>query len=303
MRITSFLHEPSGRAGIGAIERDASGSEIVIPFADIAELGRDTPLSRLRTAELDREGALPRAEIRLRRIVEHPDKIICVGLNYHDHRLESQRDESAYPVLFTKFSGSLVPADHEVALPPEAEFLDWEGELAVVIGEAGRRIPQESALDHVLGLAVANDITVRDYQYRTHQWLQGKAWDGQTPVGPEIVTLDEADAAVGSITTTVNGRVEQASDLSLLIFPVAELISTISEFTELLPGDIILTGTPGGVGYRRDPRLSLNDGDAVTVSIDGVGSITSIIRAELSEAPSNGGSDGASASPAREAAR
>jgi acylpyruvate hydrolase len=280
MRITSYHHLPTGAEGVGLVEVDANGSRIVAPLPGISELSRDTPLSLLRRIEPDRSASIPYREIRLRRLVRQPEKIICVGLNYHDHRVESKREESAYPVLFTKFPGSLIPADQPIILPPEGDFLDWEGELAVIIGESGRRIPREQALDHVLGLSVANDVTLRDYQYRTHQWLQGKAWDAQTPVGPELVTLDEVDLGTGALRTVVNGKVEQRADLRDLIFPIPELVSTLSDFTELHPGDLILTGTPGGVGYRREPQLSLHPGDVVTVEIDGVGSITNRVEAE-----------------------
>ncbi len=272
MRFVSYQH--AGTTAVGVREGDS-----VVPLAGIREIGADTPLSMLREAPRDTAGAVAFAEVRLLPVVPRPEKIVCVGLNYRAHQAESKRADSDYPVLFTKFPGSLIGARDEIVRPPEAEFFDYEAELAVVIGERGRRIPEADALDHVLGLSVANDVTVRDYQYRTHQWLQGKAWDDSTPIGPDIVTLDEADGSAGRIRCVVNGVVEQDADLSQLIFTIPFLIATISEFTELVPGDIILTGTPGGVGYRREPQLNLQDGDVVTVDIEGVGSITNTVRA------------------------
>jgi acylpyruvate hydrolase len=149
--------------------------------------------------------------------------------------------------------------------------VDFEGEMAVVIGRAGRRIAEADALDHVLGYTVANDITMRDFQYKTHQWMQGKAWDASTPLGPYLVTPGEIDIDAAGIRTVLNGEKMQESDLSQLIFTVPRLIATISTFTALRPGDVILTGTPGGVGYRREPKVSLSVGDWITVEIDGIG--------------------------------
>ena len=273
MRLVSYEH--GGTAHVGVREGD-----IVVPLGGIDRIGPQTPLALLRAAPRLREQAVALDSVRLLPAVPAPEKIVCVGLNYRAHQAESRRADTDYPVLFAKFAGSLIGARDDILRPPEAEFFDYEAELAVVIGKAGRRIPEDRALDHVLGLSVANDITVRDYQYRTHQWLQGKTWDGTTPLGPDIVTLDEADPSRGRIRCVVNGRTEQDADLSQLIFTVPFLIATVSEFTELVPGDVILTGTPGGVGYRREPPLNLQDGDTVTVEIESVGSITNTVRAQ-----------------------
>lgn len=135
-------------------------------------------------------------------------------------------------------------------------------------------------MDHVLSYCVSNDVTMRDFQTKSHQWLQGKIWDNTTPIGPYVVTPAEADITKAGISTTLNGEVVQKSDLSHLIFSIPTLIATISEFTTLEPGDTILTGTPSGVGYRRDPQLFLKDGDTITVTVEGVGSITNRVRAE-----------------------
>jgi acylpyruvate hydrolase len=207
-------------------------------------------------------------------VVPSPGKVLCVGLNYLAHIQETQRDESDYPVLFTKFASSLTGPYDPVPLPPEAEAVDYEGELVVVIGETARRVSRERALKAVAGYTVGNDVTMRDYQYKTHQWLQGKAWEASTPVGPWMVSADELGDPTGlTLRTTVNGQVVQEASTGLMIFDVATLVSVISEFTALDPGDLIFTGTPSGVGIRRDPQLLLGDGDIVAVEIERVGRI------------------------------
>lgn len=203
----------------------------------------------------------------------HARRIICVGLNYQGHVNETKRELPTYPVLFAKFASNLLAANDDIRLPAESTQVDWEGELAVVIGKAGRRIAEENALEHVLGFSVANDISMRDFQYKTHQWIQGKAWDESTPLGPAIVRPADVDLSHARITTFLNGDIVQDSDLSKLIFSIPRLIAEISTFTALEAGDVILTGTPGGVGYRRDPQRFLVDGDVVAVEIEGVGRV------------------------------
>jgi acylpyruvate hydrolase len=201
-----------------------------------------------------------------------------VGLNYKDHADDTST--ATFPVLFPKYASTLIgPADN-IILPPESTQVDFEGELAVIIGKTGRRITEQNAMDHILGYCVSNDVTMRDFQNKSHQWLQGKIWDNTTPLGPHIVTPAETDISKAGISTNLNGEVVQKSDLSHLIFSIPTLIATISEFTTLEPGDVILTGTPAGVGYRRDPQLFLKDGDTITVSVEGIGSITNTVRAE-----------------------
>jgi acylpyruvate hydrolase len=219
--------------------------------------------------------------VHFRPVVPQPDKIICVGLNYKAHVGETGRDMPEYPVLFNKFASSLIGAYDPIAVPAESVQVDYEGELAVIIGRAGRRIARQDALAHVMGFSVANDVTMRDYQYKTHQWLQGKAWDGSTPVGPYLHTPAEVDVTSTGLRTLLNGVKMQESDTSLMIFDIPTLISTISEFATLLPGDIILTGTPGGVGFRRDPQVFLKPGDEVAIEIDGLGAVRNQVVAEV----------------------
>ncbi|WP_067682884.1 fumarylacetoacetate hydrolase family protein [Nocardia miyunensis] len=268
-------YEYDGVRNVGRVEGDT-----LIPLAGLTELGREADIETLTAATELPEHAVPVAQVRLLPVVPAPDKVVCIGLNYHSHIGETKRELPTYPVMFPKYASSLIGPREDIILPPESSQMDYEVELAVIIGRAGRRIAREDAHDHVLGYAVANDITMRDYQYKTHQWMQGKAWDNSTPVGPYLVRPDEVDLSNAGIRTILRGETLQSSDLSKLIFDIPTLIATVSEFTRVLPGDIILTGTPGGVGYRRDPQLFLTDGDEITVEIDGVGKLVNRVRKE-----------------------
>ncbi|MFT4210514.1 MAG: fumarylacetoacetate hydrolase family protein [Microbacterium sp.] len=246
----------------------------LIPLRGVRELGAATPTALLNDPPLVERRRLPRESVTLRPVVPAPAKIICVGLNYRAHIEETRRDDSDYPVLFTKFATSLVGPYDDIVVPPESERVDWEGEIAVVIGTPARRVTRAAALDHVAGYTIANDVSMRDFQRFTHQWLPGKAWDRATPLGPELVTPDETPAPADlRLTVTYDGEVVQDSTADLLIFDVATLISTISTFATLLPGDVILTGTPGGVGDRRDPPRYLRPGGRVSVEVSGLGRI------------------------------
>ena len=265
MRFASVLHDGTPLAVL-------IDGEQAIPLRGIPELGADTPLSLLRDPPLDRGSALPVQAVRRRAVVPRPGKVVCVGHNYVAHIEETQRERPDFPVFFAKFPATLTGPYDDIPLPPESQAIDYEGELLVVIGERGRRIPAETALKHVAGYAVANDISMRDYQYRTHQFLQGKAWDASTPVGPDLVTLEEITEPL-TLQTFVNGEKTQDTSTELMVFDVATLVSAVSVFAALEPGDLILTGTPGGVGYRRDPQLLLTAGDMVVVEIGQVGRI------------------------------
>jgi acylpyruvate hydrolase len=254
--------------------------ETLVPLSGLTELGTGVTPELLSAASRDATAAVPLDQVRLLPVVPRPSKVFCVGLNYRSHVTETNRDLPTYPVLFGKFAASLLGPYDDIVLPPESTQVDYEGELVVVIGRAGRRIDEAHALDHVLGYTVANDITMRDYQYRTHQWMQGKAWDASTPIGPYLVPPEDVDIGKAGIRTVLNGEKVQESDVSTLIFTIPKLIATISTFTELTPGDLILTGTPSGVGYRRDPQVFLRDGDEITVEVDGVGAIRNRVRAQ-----------------------
>jgi acylpyruvate hydrolase len=254
--------------------------ELLVPLAGLTELGQATTAEVLAGAVRRVADALPASEARLRPVVPNPARVFCIGLNYKAHIEETGRSDSDYPVLFPKFASSLTGPYDAIELPAESAQVDYEGEFAVVIGRPGRRISEEDASGHVLGYTVANDVSMRDYQYKTHQWMQGKAWDACTPVGPYLVTPDEVDITAQRISTVLNGVKVQDSGIGLLIFPIPRLIATISEFTELRTGDLILTGTPAGVGHRRTPPLYLKPGDVISVEVTGVGALRNTIAAE-----------------------
>lgn len=212
-------------------------------------------------------------------VVPNPGKVLCVGLNYTGHILEMGRPLPEYPTLFAKFADTLTgPADPVVAVAEDPE-LDWEGELVVVIGRTAHRVTEAEAADCIAGYTVANDISMRGYQNRTNEWLQGKMWARSTPVGPVMVTADEFDPATAILRTEVNGTTMQHAKIGDLLFGPTQLIAYISTIVPLRPGDLVLTGTPDGVGKGRNPQIYLAAGDRVTVSIDGIGEVSTPIVA------------------------
>jgi len=271
MRYAS-AYSPSGQPVVAEVQGD-----LLVPLEDLTEVGPATTREVLIAARRLAASAFSAAEATLRPVVPNPAKVFCVGLNYRSHVAETGRADSAYPVLFPKFASSLTGPFETISLPRESVQIDYEGELAVVIGKPGRRISEAGAQDHVLGYTVANDVTMRDYQYKTHQWMQGKAWDACTPLGPYLVTPEDVDITRQRISTVLNGEKVQESTLDLLIFSIPRLVATISEFTELSTGDVILTGTPSGVGHRRKPPLYLKPGDVVSVEVTGVGALRTAI--------------------------
>jgi acylpyruvate hydrolase len=211
-------------------------------------------------------------------LVPRPDKIVCVGLNYRNHILEMRRELPEYPTLFAKYRSALIGAHDDIALPGTTQQLDWEAELAIVIGAPARHVSAADAPRAIAGYSVLNDVTARDWQSRTLQWLQGKTFEGSTPLGPWMVTSDEADGLGGEISCAVNGQNMQRSDISELVFGPAALVSYISSIVTLLPGDVIASGTPGGVGSARKPPVFLADGDVVTTAIEGIGECRNVCR-------------------------
>lgn len=204
-------------------------------------------------------------------LVARPDKVVCVGLNYRNHIVEMGRELPDYPTLFAKFRGSLIGSSDDIALDAAVDQLDWEAELAVVIGAPARHVTPEGAAQFIAGYSVLNDVSARDWQYRTMQWLQGKTFEHSTPVGPWMVTADEFPGTAGAITCHVNDEEMQRADIGDLIFGPGALVSYISTIITLLPGDLIATGTPGGVGAGRQPPRFLHHGDVVTTRIEGLG--------------------------------
>lgn len=206
-------------------------------------------------------------------LVPVPEKIFCVGLNYLDHIVETGLDQPQFPDLFTKFALTLIGAQDDIALPKVSDKVDFEAELTVVIGDSVRDANEQAAEAAIAGYTIMNDVSVRDYQRRTANVTQGKIFEGSSPVGPVLVTPDELPSGGLAISTTVNGQLMQSSTTDQLVFGAVMLVSYISRIITLNPGDLIATGTPGGVGSKRTPPRWLADGDEVVTSIDGIGSL------------------------------
>lgn len=217
---------------------------------------------------------VPLADAVFATLVGVPEKVFCIGLNYRNHILETGQELPEYPTVFTKFARSLTGPTDTIAVPEEDHRLDWEGELAIVIGTPGRRIAEQDAAGHIAGYAVANDVSMRGWQGRTTEWMQGKAWEASTPVGPFLVTADEFPAGA-TIRTKVNGETVQEDSTADLVFGPEKLVSYLSTMVTLSPGDLILTGTPAGValGRRNDAGRHpwLKAGDVLETAIDGLG--------------------------------
>jgi acylpyruvate hydrolase len=209
-------------------------------------------------------------------VTPRPTAVICVGLNYRAHVMETGRELPAYPTLFTKFAATLIGAFDNLVLPPASTSVDWEVELGVVIGARVRRATAEEARRAIGGYTVINDISVRDWQYHTTQWLPGKAFEATTPVGPFLVTPDELDASDLEVRCEVDGEEMQKSNTADLLFTPEQIISYVSQFMTLQPGDLIATGTPAGVGAARQPPRFLRAGEVLRTSIDGLGACVNL---------------------------
>ena len=217
----------------------------------------------------------PWSAIAFEPVIPDPDKIICIGINYEEHRAETGRPAVAHPTVFTRFFNTQVGHEQPIVRPRASVTFDFEGELAVIIGKPGRAIPQDRAFDYVAGYACYNDVSVRDYQQHTSQFTPGKNFPATGPFGPFLVTADEVGPlGPQRIQTRLNGEVMQDARLDQMIFDVPKLIAYCSLWTELRPGDVIVTGTPGGVGARRTPPLWMKPGDEIVVEIEGVGQLT-----------------------------
>lgn len=275
MRLATVRHASGTRAAV--VHDDAVSS---LPYTDVgvllAEVGVDG-LSGLRP-----DGpAVPLAEADLAPLVPAPSKILCVGLNYRSHILEMGRELPAHPTLFAKFSDALIGARDDLDLPAVSEQVDWEAELGVVVGTQVRRATPEQARAAIAGYTVINDVSMRDWQWRTTQWLQGKTFERSTPIGPFLVTPSEVDHARDlEISCEVDGVTMQRSRTSDLLFDPADIVAYVSGFTTLRPGDLIATGTPGGVGAARDPKVFLRPGQVVRTAIEGLGECRNACREE-----------------------
>lgn len=282
MRLCSYLH--SGRAGYGVVADDrviAISSVLGDSFPTLASLlATDDFLGRC-TQAMGRSPELPLADIVLQAPIPNPGKIICVGLNYHDHMVETRHAPTQHPTLFARFADSQCAHGEPMLMPSVSTQFDFEAELAVIIGRSGRNILADAALDHVAGYSCYNDGSVRDWQVHTSQFLPGKNFPATGAFGPFLVTSDEIpDPQDLAISCRLNGEAVQMARTSQMIHSVAELIAYVSRITPLSPGDVIVTGTPGGVGFARVPPLFMKEGDLVEVDIEGVGLLRNHIARE-----------------------
>lgn len=230
--------------------------------------------------------ALALADVLLLPVIPNPGKILCVGHNYESHRQETGRAKVEHPSIFTRFADTLIADGQPIVRPTVSTNLDFEGELAIVIGPGkngagGRAIAEEDALDHIAGYACFNDASIRDWQWHTTQFAPGKNFPGTGAFGPTLMTPDEVgDLADVHVTTRLNGEIVQDQPIRDMIFPLAKIIAYVSAFTPLSPGDVIATGTPGGVGAKRTPPLWMKAGDRIEIAIGLVGTLTNHVADE-----------------------
>ncbi|MEZ5352133.1 MAG: fumarylacetoacetate hydrolase family protein [Bryobacteraceae bacterium] len=277
MKLVTFVR-PGGSPETGRVDGDS-----VTPltgFTGMLEIvaGGDAALAQARAAS---GGELPLAAVKLMAPVPRPPKIICVGLNYRDHAIESNMQIPTVPTIFCKFPTSVIGPGDNIVLPKNSSQPDYEAEFAFVVGKGGRHIAKENWADHVFGYMNLNDVSARDVQLATTQWVMGKTFDTFCPMGPYLVTADEiADPHNLDISLEIHGEVLQNSNTRHLIFPIPELIAHLSSVFTLEPGDVVSTGTPSGVGFARKPPRYLVAGDECVVKVQGLGELRNPVVAE-----------------------
>lgn len=275
IRLISYFHH--GEPGFGIVNSNG----IIALAARSGAPDLKTALSKNLEQFASEPPDLSLQEVEFRPVIPNPDKILCIGINYVDHQTETGQARPEHPVIFTRFANSQVGHEQPMICPRVSAKFDFEGELAVVIGRTGRHVVESEALSYVVGYACYNDGSVRDWQRHASQFTPGKNFSGTGAFGPWLVTTDEATGIAGaSISTRLNGEEVQRARISDMVFSIPELIAYISTFTELVPGDVISTGTPGGVGAARKPPLWMKPGDVVEVAIEGIGVLRNSIVAE-----------------------
>lgn len=282
MKFISFHH--NNRHGFGALD----GHDGVIDLSarcgqvDLGDALRKMGANTLRDLASRHSADFPLTDVQAYRpVVADPAQIFCAGLNYEDHRIESNRQRTGQPTIFLRLPASQTGHDQPLLLPPETERFDYEGEIAVVIGEGGRRIKSEHAFKHILGFSAYNDGSVRDWQSHTTQWIPGKNFPQTGAFGPTLVLTDEiSDSDVLKVETHLNGECMQSATTDMMLFPIPELVAYISTFIPLMPGDVIVTGTPGGVGSKRTPPAYMRENDVVEISVSGVGTLRNTVQRE-----------------------
>ncbi len=284
MKFVSFRQ--GGRSRLGALEGDKLfGSDAHTP--DLTTLlGEGTSAMQEAYATLAAGQEIDATQIEYLPPFAFPEKIVCVGLNYKDHATESGFQPPSYPALFGRFPSSLIGHQSPIVRPDVSDQLDYEGELVAIIGAGGRNIPVERALEHVAGYSLFNDASIRDYQFKSAQWMIGKNFDSTGAFGPSFVTADELPAGAKGLRlqTRLNGTVLQDADTNDMIFDIATLVSMLSDAMLLKPGDVVVAGTPSGIGLARDPKIFMKPGDICEVEIEGVGLLRNPVVQQQREA-------------------
>src|SRR3954454_21318304 len=281
MRLVTYSSERGARAGglrqggVGGCWGAIGGGGAIdgegMSVRELLEQERLDDVARADGAVLDL------ASVQLLPPVPDPQKIVCIGLNYAQHAAETGMEPPSRPTFFAKFANALAAPGATVKLPANSTMVDYEAEIAFVVGRRAKDVPPARALDHVAGYTLLNDLSARDLQGATPQWMPGKVFDGSAPCGPALVTADEAGGDAISFALTLNGEEMQSSATDDLIFGVAELVAELSGLMTLEPGDIVSTGTPSGVGLARDPRVWLAPGDEVVISSPQLGELRTLI--------------------------
>lgn len=282
MKLGTFVHQDQVSWGIvtdrGLID---AGKVMGDRFPTLREALAGNALDEVATLVAGARDVLSLDDVSLLPVIPNPDKIICAGVNYEEHRIETKRERTERPTVFLRLAASQVGHGGAILLPPESIELDYEGEIAIIIGKRGRRISREAAWSHIAGYAPYNDASIRDWQRHTGQWASGKNFPSTGAFGPWMVTRDEiGDGEELTVETRLNGQVVQHASTGMMIFDIPSLIEYASTFTELEPGDVIVTGTPGGVGVKRNPPLFMKDGDRVEVEVGKVGTLVNVVRLE-----------------------
>ena len=282
MKLVSY--ERDGRPGFGAVVRGGIadiGAASHGRFGTLKAALEADALSNVATLVAGRAPDFPMADVTLLPVIPDPGKIWCCGLNYGDHVRETNREVTEKPVFFLRVADSQVGHEQAIPCPPESTMLDYEGEIAVIIGKGGRRIAESDAWSHIAGYACYNDATLRDWQKHTQQWAPGKNFWRTGGFGPWMVTADEIPSGtVMTLTTRLNGREMQRATTAMMLHGISRQISYLSTVAPLQPGDVIVTGTPGGVGARRDPPVWMKAGDVIEVEVDRIGVLRNPVVAE-----------------------
>ena len=279
MKLVTFVR-PGGLPEPGILLDDQVKPLSGAGFADVISIIAGGPEALARAAAVA-VPTIPLTSVKLMSPIPRPPKIVCVGLNYRDHAIESNMQIPTVPTIFCKFSTSVIGPGDTIVLPKASTQPDYEAEFAVVIGKGGRHIPADRWREHVFGYLNLHDVSARDFQLATSQWVMGKTFDTFCPMGPFLATADEiADPHALDISLTLNGEVLQNSNTKNLIFQIPELIRHLSSVFTLEPGDVISTGTPAGVGFARKPPIYLKNGDTVVVKVQGVGELSNPVTVE-----------------------